>query len=399
MTTDRAIRTSRSGLARRLRRQDGSILPMVAMLMVVILGMAAFAIDISGLYVSQRHLQFQADAAVLAGANQYVKNPGSTCASQKTAIQQVATQYAGVGSGAVSSNNEAGAVSATVNVDCTNAYVDASLTNSSPPSFFSGIFGVHPTVGAHARASLLQVTQEGGSQVLPYAISQSQAVFNNQLIQIPINAGNTKQALLCDGSGAANAGSAVEMYNLQVNGCPLTQANSGGNTCPSSSLNPPSCLYEFTGVDESSGFDKGHVYRFENGQPWPGATSTCTNPTPIPTNNYAQYLANGTLVAGDPRVITVFVVPDGAMSQSGGLIPIVGYATFYMEGWDHDPCDGKGKPDPVNPGPLGDKGTIWGYFIAYTAPASSTVSGTSTTPCNPNPAQAWTYNCTFALTQ
>ena len=169
------------------------------------------------------------------------------------------------------------------------------MTNSSPPAFFSGIFGAHPTVSAYARVSLLQISEEGGSQVLPYALPESQAVYDNKLIQITVNSGNVKQALVCDGSGASNASSATEMYNLQVNGCPLTQVNSG-TTCPTTQLSPPSCLQEFTGVSESSGFDAGHVYRFENGQPWPGATGTCTEPNPIPTNNYAQYQANGTLV-------------------------------------------------------------------------------------------------------
>ena len=52
-------------------------------------------------------------------------------------------------------------------------------------------------------------------------------------------------------------------------------------------------------------------------------------------------------------MLTVFVVPNNALNQNGGLIPIVGYATFYMAGWDHDPCIQKGTnpyPKPRTPG-------------------------------------------------
>jgi Flp pilus assembly protein TadG len=379
----------------RLRREEGAVIPMVALLLIVILGFAAFAIDVSSLYFDQRHLQMQADSAVLAAANQYVQGSGG-CTANQSQIQAVGNNYAGVGSNPVSSNNEPGTVTGGVTVNCSAGTIDATLTNTGPPAFFSGILGAHPTVSAHARASLLQVSEDGGSYVMPYAIPQGQAVYNNKLIQITVNSSSVKQALVCDGSGASNATSSTEMYNLQVSGCPTTQINPGGTTCPPTQLSPPSCVYQFTGVDESSGFDAGHVYKFENGSPWPN-NDTCTNPNPIPTNNYAQYLANGTLVAGDPRVITVLVVPNNSLSTTTHLVPIMGYATFYMAGWDHDPCIG--KSDPKNPGPQGDAGTIWGYFISYTQPESSSVSGSSTTPCNPNPTQAWTYNCTYALTQ
>ncbi len=389
------MRATARRLIERARGEEGAVVPMVALLLIVILGMAAFTIDLSSLYFDQRHLQMQADSAVLAAANQYVQSSGS-CTTNQSQIQAVGANYAGIGSSPVSSNNEPGSVSGTVNVNCSAGTIDANLTNSSPPAFFSGILGAHPTVSAHARVSLLQVTEDGGSYVMPYAITESEAVYNNKLIQITVNSSSVKQAVVCDGSGASNATSSTEMYNLQVSGCPTTQINPGGTTCPATQLSPPSCLWQFTGVDESSGFDAGHVYKFENGSPWPNSDK-CVNPNPIPTNNYSQYLANGTLVPGDPRAITVFVVPDGSLTSTTHLIPIMGYATFYMEGWDHDPCIG--TSDPKNPGPQGNVGTIWGYFIANTTPESSTLSGSSSTPCIPNPNEAWTYNCTYALTQ
>jgi hypothetical protein len=400
---------------------------MVALMMVVILGMAAFAIDLSGFYFDQRHLQMQADSGVLAAANQFVA--GLNNCSSSTFQQQVKQTFynyadsAQAGASGIASNGEKGTVNANVQVNCAPAYIDATLTNSNPPTFFSHVLGAGaPSISVHARASLEQVSQEGGSQVMPYAITQSQATYTNKLIQLVINPGanQVSQAVVCDGSGATNASGTAgttAMYNLQVSGCPVTQVNPGGSTCPPTALSPPSCLYEFSNVDEGNGFDAGHIKKLE-GLPWPAPPGvSCANPSPVPTNNYAQYQATGTLPANDPRAITVYVVPDGSLTTTPHLVPIIGYAEFYLAGWDHDPCElqyhppgpgggsgsyteanpGSGAPDPANPGPQGDAGTVWGYFISYVNPESSNVQGSG--PCNPNPNYAYTYNCTYALTQ
>lgn len=385
----------------RARSEDGAVIPMVAIMMVVIIGIAAFAIDVSSWWSNQRHLQMQADAAVLAAANEFVKGLGD-CASNTSQVKATAYHYADsteAGGSGIASNGEPGTVSANVQVACATAqgsYVDATLTNSNPPSFFSGILGIKPAISVHARASLLQVTEEGGSTVLPYAITQSQAVYNNQLITIRVNSGNALQSLICDGTTVSTD---QEMVTLEENGCPLTQVNQGSTTCPPTQLSPPSCLWEFTHVDETNGYDAGEVARFDSGLSKHSPGLKCTVPYPEPANNYPQYLANGTLVPGDRRVITLFVVPDGTFSSTSHLIPVVGYAEFYATSWDHDPCAGKlaGGPgngiDTNNPG----GGSLSGYFISYVNPQSGNVQGSG--PCDPNPLYAYTYNCTYALTQ
>lgn len=400
-----------SGLVRRGRREDGTVIPLVAMLLVVILGIAAFAIDLSGWYFSQRHLQMQADSAVEAAANQFIASSGSGCSSNIPTVEQIEANYAGVSatytgssvsSSPITSNNEKGSVSITPSVDCTNGTIDATVTNSSPPSFFAGIFGVHPTISAHARVSLEQITEEGGAGVLPYSIAQSQAVFNNSLITLHLNSGGALQSLLCDGSteGSTQTAANSQMSSLQLSGCPTTQINPGGTTCPATQLSPPSCLWEFTKVDETNGYDAGEVPRFTSGLPKGSPLLKCTSPNPVPPNNYPQYLSNGTFVSGDPRLITIFVVPDGSYTSVSHLIPIMGYASFYVTSWDHDPCAGKlagvtgNGVDAPNPG----GGSLSGYFVSYTTPQSSTVAS-SGTPCSPVASKAWTYNCTYALSQ
>jgi hypothetical protein len=190
------------------------------------------------------------------------------------------------------------------------------------------------------------------------------------------------------------------MSSLELNGCPTTQINPGGATCPATQLSPPSCLWEFTKVDEAEGYDAGEVPRFDSGLPRGSSLLKCTSPYPVPPNNYPQYLSNGTFVSGDARLITIFVVPDSSYTTTSHLIPVIGYAAFYVTGWDHDPCANKlagstgNGIDAPNPG----GGSLSGYFVAYTTPESTTVAS-SGTPCSPVASKAWTYNCTYALTQ
>src|SRR5262245_36679212 len=98
-------------------RRRGAILPLAAFLLIVILGMVAFAVDIGWVAVSQAELQNTADSAALAGAGPLMDGavlyymPNQT-ATQKAAVVSTylanartkAKEYAGYnGSGGVSS--------------------------------------------------------------------------------------------------------------------------------------------------------------------------------------------------------------------------------------------------------------------------------------------------------
>lgn len=133
-STVRLRRALKAPLAR-TRREDGAVLPMVALMLVVIVGIAAFAIDVSSWYSDQQHLQLQPDAAVLAGANQLAGNLTS-CSSQSTSINDAANNYSDA-SGApnpVTSNGESGSVSGNLTVVCNSSgtYIDDTVTNTNP---------------------------------------------------------------------------------------------------------------------------------------------------------------------------------------------------------------------------------------------------------------------------
>lgn len=78
---------SPSGLLKRLKVEEkGGILPLVAISMVALLGMTALVVDVGGLYLARRQMVNAADAAALAGAQEFLQQP--------SIIEAVARKYA-----------------------------------------------------------------------------------------------------------------------------------------------------------------------------------------------------------------------------------------------------------------------------------------------------------------
>src|SRR5947209_2632449 len=71
------------------RVESGQIMPMVALLMVVIIGMAAFAIDGSNIYSQHRRLQADLDVAVKVAAAQMFNHDPSSSAYIATVTQAI----------------------------------------------------------------------------------------------------------------------------------------------------------------------------------------------------------------------------------------------------------------------------------------------------------------------
>ena len=82
----------------RSRAQRGAIALLAAALSVVVVTVAAFAVDFGMAYTSKRQLQTAADAGALAAASYYTQQLGNCStlignASYKTAAQAIATDY------------------------------------------------------------------------------------------------------------------------------------------------------------------------------------------------------------------------------------------------------------------------------------------------------------------
>jgi Flp pilus assembly protein TadG len=122
----------------------------------------------------------------------------------------------------------------------------------------------------------------------------------------------------------------------------------------------------------------------QTGQLSQGLTARITTPAKgqqyYCANNWVNNNNGGVpiLPANDSRIVHVFVSLYGAFGGNGnGQYPILTFATFYITGWDGDPC----KSDPGPPDGGSGKAQVWGHFISYIDPNSQ---NTGTQPCNPN---------------
>jgi Flp pilus assembly protein TadG len=113
-----------AAIRRRVRRQNGQVLPLVALMMVVLLGFAGLAIDLGRVWVAQRKLQAAVDAATLAAGQD---------------LPNAATAYSAALSygGATGENNAVGgygvtAGSPTVTFECVSHAPN--YTSGSPPT-------------------------------------------------------------------------------------------------------------------------------------------------------------------------------------------------------------------------------------------------------------------------
>ena len=181
-------------LRRRLGRERGGVLVIVAIFMAAAIGIATFVIDVGHWFEHKRHLQGQVDAGAFAGASLFNgcvaavasdrSNPGSAA---NAAIENEARKYAGdtqtnpnalnaqvdnranvtVRLNSTRFPNQGGA-----NYDdpngppCQSGYVDVKSTDANVPWFLGA--NVVPAINAHARVATQTVTTLSGS--LPVAV-------------------------------------------------------------------------------------------------------------------------------------------------------------------------------------------------------------------------------------
>jgi Flp pilus assembly protein TadG len=134
---------AKSPVVRRLRglaAEGGQAIVLVVISLVVLLGMAAFVIDIGYVYYTHRSLQASADAAALAGA-QELPDP--------TRAAQVAAEYTAV-DGAKNARGDVNGVTTTITTKCLTSIpgcdpVNAVVVVEKAPTktFFAGVLGIN----------------------------------------------------------------------------------------------------------------------------------------------------------------------------------------------------------------------------------------------------------------
>lgn len=141
---------------------------------------------------------------------------------------------------------------------------------------------------------------------------------------------------------------------------------------------PPSCVLVQTGTTANKPA-QGFNTRFLcappgnpgncKGEPgnWDAKPDTCPTAGEYGHNNWPSY------PVGDPRVVSVFLVPFGTFEASGNqLVPIIDFAAFYVTGWSStgggfsNPCIGNG--DQFVAGTEDDQGVVSGHFLKRVNP-------------------------------
>jgi hypothetical protein len=176
---------------------------------------------------------------------------------------------------------------------------------------------------------------------------------NDPVVHLKITGGGSlNQSLDCDPNVST-------LRDEIAYGCVPQYIKNTGQTCPAfnatlwndASTQPWNCVRVSTG-NSAGQVNQGLQIRIQNG------SNTCVN-----ANNWSSF---PNFPAGDPRIVPVFLVPFGAFGGSGSnnVVPVTGFATFYVTGWSQgnggqqgDPCPGA---DAVDGG-----GEITGHFIKY----------------------------------
>jgi hypothetical protein len=169
-------------LPRLCRDQSGQILPMVAVMLVVLLGMTGLVLDLGRVYLSLRELQSSADASALAGATAMAGATTHPLATTVSGVEAYATNYSSVSGNHNAYNNLSNVTMASgypllkclatfqaQGISCVgfvpyNA-VQVKL-QSTVPMYFARLFGV-PTMTIGATATAVK----GGGPARPYNVA------------------------------------------------------------------------------------------------------------------------------------------------------------------------------------------------------------------------------------
>src|SRR5262249_50118485 len=181
-------------------RDDGQVVVLVAVVMVAILGMAAFVIDVGSWFRQQRATQSVVDAAALAGAQALPTDPGNALT--------IAQDY-GAKNGAAGELTDA-------NIQILSRYGandTIKVTKTKPAgSFFGKIFGVN-VVNVHATATAMVGIPSQAEYVAPIAVNILHPDLHGRP-QCPCYGLPNKTTLPLGKTGAPGA---FDLLNLDVN--------------------------------------------------------------------------------------------------------------------------------------------------------------------------------------
>ncbi len=172
------MRIQLSSISARSQRDEGAIAVFVAVCAILLLGMAAFAVDFGNAFANKRQLSVAADASALAAARAVNATipVGGTC--NAAALQATAQSAAETSNAQNDLRNDS--VVTGVDVSCTDGLVEVTVRNErSVPSFFGGVFGANGYTPTGTATAQLFVPS-GVSGLRPIAACQASLLANYQ---------------------------------------------------------------------------------------------------------------------------------------------------------------------------------------------------------------------------
>ena len=307
-----------------LRDESGQMLPLVAFMLVTVLGMGGFVIDVGRMLYSQHLLQSSCDAAALAGASAL---PGSTAVT-------VATQYSGV-AGGLNVSNSMPAVTmvpgypkvaclttltaegqACVSPGNGNAVqVKEQVTLSLP---FMSVLGKRSlTLGASATASMRGAT--AGPYNVAIIVDTTQSMTDKD------------SDASCNATRISCALAGVQVLLQDLNPCASSQTTCGTVTSGSNGAGNVATaldevsLYVFPGVTSAT---VANEYNCGSAKPATAAyTDATTSPLYQVVNFSTDYRTSDS--ASALNTASDIVKAAGAKSGCNGLQAVGGYGTYY----------------------------------------------------------------------
>lgn len=279
--------------------QSGQILPWLALLTIVFLGMAGLSVDLGSAFVSYRELQTSTDAATLAGA-QAMTATGATSATVSAAVNS----FSSVAGGANATPNLPNP-SITTTLACVSSFVAQGYACNGPA------FGTTPGTNA------LQVTQ---TSTVPTMFIRTLALFGIKAAQ-SITLSSSSSALMNGGTNAPyNVAIVIDSTGTMANND--TDANCG-STRINCALQGARTLLALmspcaTGTSGAacSAFDQASIFTFPAIQ-----ANTTSDDTSCPTARPTT-----TVYYAPPQNATTYTAPTG----SSGTYQIVDYSDNYL---------------------------------------------------------------------
>ncbi|HLX75060.1 MAG TPA: pilus assembly protein TadG-related protein [Terriglobales bacterium] len=264
--------------------QRGSTLVLAAAALLMLLGMAGFAIDALTLYVSRTDAQRAADAAALAGAKIFVSSSCTTAANCTTGSTQTLVKQAAEGAGA--QNKVFGQYASIADSDIT--FPPSPTGDLHDPMVQVKVHRVIPTLFIGALSRMLGGNVSG----ITVAATATAEAFNPTGSNLPFGTGCIKPWLMpnCDGNqknpaNPACPGQAYLIQNGQIANPTWWNNGAGGAIGEPWTLHGNVLPSQYNDISFTGSNSSGNVYRNEIETCAPEAALACGSPVYLITGN------------------------------------------------------------------------------------------------------------------